>query len=543
MNKSIFLRIKQFCLGLLIGLSCNSAHSMDLLDDLDIFDPNIAIDDITFDTKKVNPADILPLLVEILDILPILQEDLYCKTYPLNKRSLLDLPFVRPYRWHSIYDQKVGVQLFYNQTDRMHFTGRCDNISSYLAICNSNLLRKLSDKLDEDIIREQFPDFDLDPLCIFPLFRNMTIQERRLGFMFSGSQRWKTLTFRAYAPLYYLERNYFLTNQERKAVEDVFGEQSDTEFQDQHMISDKIGIGDTRLVCAYHVLRCPDIALNLGFQLTIPTAFPFKKGLKGASFQQWKKIRHCKFSIQELWELAQEDVNAATEYGSDFFLGALDTLSANLLDTPLGNNQHLGIGLFFQNKSRLSYYFKRPWADQIHYKGNISLEYLLPRTERRFFLIRTDNDSLDKRLFDEERADDDPAYAANWLNLIEETFTNKFYPVALDTRIQPGLIFHWTSNMFYERGPWRYQLGTDWYIQTPTSLESLEVPQDIGACNIELKKAEPPYMYQSKICGGIYYSFERPCRTWNLSLYGDYTYWTEGLGKDFTLSLNLEVDF
>jgi len=543
MKKSILLTIKRLFFSLLIAFTCTAPHYAHGMDDLDIFDPDIDIENITFDMKKVNPADILPLLIDILDILPILQEDLYCKTYPLNTRSLLDMPFVRPFRWHSMYDKKFGFQLFYNQTSRMYFTKDCDNISSYLAICNPNLLRKLSDKLDEDIIRDYFPDFDLDPICVFPLFRNMTIQDRRLGFMFSGSRRWRDLTFRAYAPVYYLERNYYLTNKERKAIEDVFGAQSDTTFQDQHMISDKVGVGDTRLICAYHIVRRENLALNLGFQATIPTAFAFKKGLKGSSFSQWKKIRHCKFSIQDLWDLAQEDVKAATEYGTDFFLGMLDTLSANLLDAPLGNNQHLGIGLFFQNKSRLSYFFKRPWADQIHYKGNISLEYLLPRTERRLFMIRTDKEILDKQFFDPIRSENDPEYAREWLELIEETFTNKFYPVALDTRIQPGLIFQWTSSMFYERGPWRYQLGTDWYIQTPTVLESLDVPPDIGAPCIDLKKAEPPYIYQSKICGGLYYSYEQPCRTWNFSLYGDYSYWTSGIGKDFTVSFNVEVDF
>jgi len=526
----------------------NFSHVIYPMDDWDILadDPSLNqfLEQNEFSiNRKVNPAEILPLLIDILDILPILQEDLYCKTYPLNTRSLLDMPFVRPYRWHKEWDRKFGFQLFYNQTSRMFFTKECDNISSYLAICNPNLLRKLSEKLSEDIIREQFENFDLNPICVFPLFRNMTVQDRRLGFMFSGSQRWRRFTFRAYAPVYYLERNFFLTNEERRRVEEIFGAQSDTTFQDQHLISDKLGIGDTRLVFAFHVLNRENFDINFGFQTTLPTAFAFTKGLKGSSFKQWKNIRHCSFSIQELWDLAQKDVKSATEYGTDFFLGALDILAANLIDAPLGNNQHPGIGLFTQTRSRLSYFFKRPWANSIKYKGTLSLEYLIPKKERRFFLIKTDKDQLDKNLFDADRSENDPEYAAWWLRLIEETFTNKFYPVALDTRIQPGIIFQWTSNLFYERGPWRFQLGTDWYIQSPTSLESIEVPPNIGAPCIDLKKAEPPYTYQSKICGGIFYSIKQPTKEWNLSFYSDYTYWSNGIGKDFTLAFNVELDF
>ena len=494
-------------------------------------------------TKNIDPADILSILILQLKILDILKEDLYCKTYPLNYRSLLDMPFVRPYRWHKERDRKFGLQLFYNQTSRMFFTKKCDSLYSYLAICNPNLLRKLSELTSQEIIRDQFPNFNLDPLCVFPLFKNMTIQDRRAGFMFSGSHRWRWLTFRALVPLYYLERNFFLTDEERRKVEDIFGAQSDTTFQDQHLISDKLGVGDTRLIFAFHIIRRENIALNLGFQATVPTAFAFTKGVKGSSFEQWKKIKHRHFSLEELWNLAQQGGKAGTEYGTDFFLGALDTLSANLIDAELGNNQHPGIGFFMQTRSRLSFFFKRPWAHNIKYKGTLSFEYLFPKSEHRFFLIKTDKNALDENLYDDERAQNDPAYARGWLTLIEETFTNKFYPVSLNTRVQPGIIFQWTSNLFYERGPWRFQIGTDWWIQGPTSLEAVDVPQYIGSPCIDIKKAEPPFAFQSKVCGGIFYSLKRPAHEWNISLYGDYTYWSKGIGRDFTLSFNVELDF
>ncbi|TET05769.1 hypothetical protein E3J79_04500 [Candidatus Dependentiae bacterium] len=528
-----------------VMLSCFITYPMD---EWDIFADDPAIDQFLEQhefsmVRQIKPEEILTILIDGLNILDILKEDLYCKTYPLNTRSLLDLPFVRPYHWHNKWDRKIGVQPFYNQTNRMFFTKKCDALSSYLAICNPNLLRKLSEALSQDMIREEFPDFKLDPICIFPLFRNMTVQERRAGLMISGSRRWRWVTFRAFAPIYYLERNFFLTNEERRKAEAVFGAPSDTSFQDNHLISDKLGIGDTRFIVAFHVIRRENCVINLGFQTTIPTAFAFKKGLKGSSFEQWKKIRHCRFSIETLWDLAQKDVKSATEYGTDFFLGVLDTLAANLLDVELGNNKHPGIGFFMQTKNRLSFLFKRPWAHSIKYKGTVSLEYLLPKTERRFFLIKTCPEELDKDLYNSDQAEIDPEYALQWLTLIEETFTNKFYPAALDTRVQPGIIFQWTSNFFYETGPWRFLLGTDWWIQGPTSLESLEVPSDIGALRIDLKKAEPCYAFQSKICGGIFYTFKQLRRNWNLSLYGDYTYWSSGIGNDFTVAFNFEVDF
>jgi len=524
---------------------------MDALDDLAIYD-DLFRDDSTNDqfveqtvfkqSCELSSAD-LTILIDGLNILEILQEDLYRKTYPLNDRNILDAPFIRPYRWHIDWCSKLGVSLFYNQTGRMFFTKNCDNLSSYLSICNSNLLRKLSAITSQEFIREATGDnFNMCPLCIFPLFKNMTVQERKSGFMLWGSQAWNCWTFRAYVPLYYIERNFFMTDQERKRTEAILGE-SDPQFQDQHLISDKFGFGDTRLICAYHAYRSECMDVNAGIQFTIPTAFAFKKGLKGSSFSQWKKLRRCKFNLEELWCLAQEDTAAATEYASDFFLGALDTLSANLLDVPLGNDQHPGIGVFTQTRSRWSTFIHRPWADNVQYMGTLSLEYLLPRYETRFFSIKADNSQLQTNLYDNERALDDDEYVDYWVNLIEDTFTNKLYPVALKTRIQPGIIFHWTSNFFIEHKNWRYQLGTDWYIQGSDSIEAINVPQNIGAGNIDIRKAKQSFIYQSKVCGGLFYSIVRPTHEWNISLFADYTYWTKGMGNDFTLVFNWEVNF
>ena len=56
-----------------------------------------------------------------------------------------------------------------------------------------------------------------------------------------------------------------------------------TNFQDQHLICDKFGIGDTRIYLDYPIIKKKYLSTRLGILTTIPTAFAMVKGVKGTS--------------------------------------------------------------------------------------------------------------------------------------------------------------------------------------------------------------------------------------------------------------------
>jgi hypothetical protein len=82
----------------------------------------------------------------------------------------------------------------------------------------------------------------------------MTVEERQVGFMFHCMKRWHKTTFRLMLPIYYLQSNFSLTQQEQDEVAETLGpilgtmtpEEADI-FNKAHFISDKIGFGDTRI--------------------------------------------------------------------------------------------------------------------------------------------------------------------------------------------------------------------------------------------------------------------------------------------------------
>lgn len=180
-------------------------------DGMDIFadDPDVDGNVMPINTSitRATPVAIVELLQTYM-VIDILQHNLYLRTNPLNTRSLLD---------YSIYfDQKlsydcgwvVGAHGFYNQTSRAYFTSNSDNISSYLAICDPALLsdiQKIAPLLG-----------NLDPIALMPLFQNFTVQDRRIGGMIHAARYFDKATLRFWLPLYYLERNFYATDQERQ---------------------------------------------------------------------------------------------------------------------------------------------------------------------------------------------------------------------------------------------------------------------------------------------------------------------------------------
>ena len=131
------------------------------------------------------------------------------------------------------------------------------------------------------------------------------MQERRLGLMIGGKTTWNRWHFNIMAPWYYLERNHFVDQEVQDDLEEVscrilFHLQQPLknwlkqnarkpDFQDQHLICDKFGIGDTRIYLDYPIIKKKYLSTRLGILTTIPTAFAMEKGLKGTSFAFSKK--------------------------------------------------------------------------------------------------------------------------------------------------------------------------------------------------------------------------------------------------------------
>ncbi len=513
--------------------TCANLFNDEYMDDM--IDSN---DPISADSSlyRIPPETIITLLKD-LGALQILQEPFYLFTNSINSRDIIDYPDFEPRPCKQDEDRMLVWHIFYNQTSHGYLTGHSTDMNKYLALEQDTLLEKLENSL-EKIIGLGFNN-SFNVAETLALFAHTKVQERRAGFMFQSLTKWDRINLRIALPFYYRQRNFFLTNVERRAIEQQFGAstpEEQREFQDNHLISDTLGFGDTRLELDFKLFQsAPNV--RLGVELTIPTAFAVKKGLKGTHFP--KPSGQPTFDFDQLYDLignitdptAQQEVLTILR---EFSLCALDRLSANLLDTQLGNGNHFGIGALLRTKTPLALFLKWPWADKVCFNNRTSIQYLFPSTERRFYIKNPSNFSV--------RNFDDAEQAINNLTFLEQELVDRIYPIALDTGIQNGLQFRATSQFCFSHCGWSFIVGTDWWVQGKERFSNPKgTPEQLQQIN--RRKAQTRFAYQNKIMGSIVYTLERPEHDWHFSIVGDATTINAGIGKDFTVAVSIETSF
>ena len=527
--------------GLLIG------------DDIDIFnDPtiNTFIDNNQFKASiEFEPQDIVAALVDI-GVVSILEEDLFCRTSPLNKRSILDYPNFILQRDYKFKRGSMCAHFFYNQTTRMYFTESSSCINTYLAITQPTLMCKIADSVEK--LKEIFGDdaFSFDCIRALALFQNATVQERRLGLMIQGWWKvFKDFRFAFKLPFYWRERNYYMTEEEQEAIEAEFGALSQEEqeaFQEAHMISDKFGFGDLRLDMDFPVIsNYGKMRSRMGFFVTIPSSIPIIKGLLGSDYQPTS----CrpKFNFSEMFNLAG-DPSTRDELDKivrDFFLCAIDGISSNLLDTSLGNNRHLGIGFLMRTKTPLSVLIKRPWAEKVYWKGKMTFEYLFPHRRKRWFIQYQNPCLFAERNFEDYTEDPEEISterAMSDLEFLEKHFVDKFFPYVFDTKVRPGIVFMWASRLAYESRKIGFNLGWDTWVRTGERLSDIFVTNSLQS-SLDVQKAKRCFAYQWGVYASLFFKIKRWTKEIVISLNANAIASSRGIGQDFLLSLNIESNF
>lgn len=489
-------------------------------------------------SRAISPATIMAILNQ-LQVPTILQEPLFLHTNVLNRRSLLDQPIFEPDRAEFPGKFVVGASAFANKINRSNFTRGSDKLKSYVALAEASLIAKLQNTIN--LANDFSPGLNIDVATIFALFENMTVEERQVGFMFHLMKSWRHVTFRIMMPIYYLERNFSLTKKEQDAVAEELGAvdpEEEERFRKAHFISDKIGFGDTRIEVDSTVLKRPSYKLRCGGFATIPTGWTWGGGFLGSLFAKPSTLPN--FELEALFnaienpgiDSEQEAKNVLTE----FFLDSFDRVAADLIDVPLGNDKHLGLGVYTRGKMPLRHYMNTTFAERMHLASRLSLELFLPATEKRFYINKIDEAAFGDHNFE------DPDFAAENVQFLKEQFVSRLFLRAFDTRVVPGVIFRWSTGLYYKGQSWGFNLGPDFWLQSKARLSSIGAPARTLS-RIDIPKAKQPIAYQAKIFGGIVFKHKTDRSTWFFSINADASLAEKGLAQDYTLSFNFESSF
>lgn len=487
----------------------------------------------------ITPGDPPPLI----DAPAILRENIYKSTVgPVTRRSLLDEPALMP-DWLATDCWSIYIQPFYNFSPHVFFTENSPFLCSYIDLTNQNIVNEISAR---DFVTVNVPE-------ILGLFTPIKLQQHRAGFMFGLSKVFDRWAFSFRLPLYYLLEHFFLTNKEIDRIKnspfiaqlqltqkDPSGcdenEAKAKEFVLQHLVSDRVGIGDSRLNLMWTPYCTSRTQFWLGLRMTLPTASTITSALLGGRFAECSDIPP--FNVKRLFntffcangaveqKLANEEIQRTV---TDFLVGTLDRLSTILINTPLGNGKHFGAGPEVT--------FKYNFNDYFSMQTYVAVEAFTKHKERRFFLVRKNQSDFDRNF----RTDNAEIADAN-LAFLNQQIINTLYPRGVKIEVKPGLSAQVNHSFRYDTEHWNAHIGFDYWHQGKERLGAILKGPPIP---LVIEKGIRPPAQQGKVFAGFGYYGCTPCRGlgWHLLVNADATVFNKGIGESYTLGILLGIDF
>jgi hypothetical protein len=189
----------------------------------------------------------------------------------------------------------------------------------------------------------------------------------------------------------------------------------------------------------------------------------------------------------------------------------------------------VGLGFFAYNELRAT--------QKLVFKTRAALEYLLPAAEKRFYLQR--KNPADFARFNT----DNPQNCNEDLAFLQQQLINTLFPSVCNTIVFPGFIFKFSGALEGQMTPaWKLMMGYDLWWQQKEKLGSITCSM-LCKDQLETTIAIRPTAFQNKIFGGVSYAKKGKRYDWCLSLLGDRTFISSGIGKDFSIIGRFEFLF
>lgn len=501
--------------------------------------------------RKLTHYDALSILTAV-KVPSALYKDIYSQTYPLAERSIFFLPSMLLYHSEHLpcldcFPNLWRLNFFFNQTKKLPF-GNSHHICEYLSFDKNPIF-----ELDENALEQiKFNSF----LGALDVIKHGKVSERRTGFYMQYLHSFDCrVSLEVDVPFYYLERNYYLDDDEIRNLEmnlhkagipqqPACNKKHQERLMAKYAVSDKVGFGDTTIRVGWLVNPCFDCApLKIGLLLRLPTDATVKEEVIGTYFK--RDIADPHLDIYRLMCLAQQDPEAggnlkeATKIARKLLLKVSNRLSSILLDRPLGAD-HFGIGAFADNYIMFN--------DNTCFRWAFNSEYLIPSKELRFFCIKKNKADFEIERFEELISKYDPDELDPVLKKeISKTFDflntyalGTLMPKAICTRISPGFIFQITAGPQINYCEWQLNFGYDFWYQQKETIQYLYVENPEI---YDITKGTRPNSYQFKFFAELRKTFKDSNYCASFGLHGEEAILTKGIGRDFNVALDFQILF
>ncbi len=486
----------------------------------------------------ISKDDAVANLTTLVDAQKVLQNPLYYRSNPPLRRNIIDNPIFQQFVEQGLHGQNFSFKPFATQTFKEYFYDTRSNINYYIDMNQNDANNALNDLLTkiEDV------DFEGVNLSnVLGLFNTIYLEERRAGAMFEYVKSTDTWTLSGRIPFLYAEHNLNMPEEDQLIVQkNLFF--SDTGFDEvdfarEHLISDQVGFGDLRLNFEHLFIDTHKQVFSAGVRATIPTAFAVKKGLYGTNFNVYAPAPafdlYTDLLLPGMSTPPDQNIPLVQENIQKLGNAIMDRLSTILVQTPLGNNHHLGIGVFTHNKMIFS--------EKFSLSGLLSAEMLLPANEQRFFITYTPVTAFNA--FDWDDTNPATGQLSAKLDFLNQQFIAKFFPTRYNVSVFPGFIIQSTSAFTYTGRRLDITAGTDLWWHTDERFLTIDAPAEIKNQQIIKKSmAKMGYGYQSMLWFSLEKKF-KPGSSWKFGLRGEVTANSFGVGEEWGACLLIQKFF
>ncbi len=483
----------------------------------------------------VDPLDLVQILTGSSPEIPIhletlTQKNLYARTNPTITRPISDLPYFQTTPdYHSTQKQNLQCSFFYNQTTSKYFYNEDSSIREYLGLFNDDFTEFFEDL--SKALKNIDPDSkEISVDSILGLFSNIKLEERRAGTVFAWNWETRNFKLQTQLPLYYIEHNFMLTEDEQAAIannEFVKEFTRDQPANDpnalnkairEHVAEDLLGLGDIKI--SFLAKGCVgNLSGSLGPELILPSACIFTDKLIGGRFENCPKqpsINFLMFACALEEGLAQKELDVVKQFG----IGIIERL------TRITGNTSLGQGyLSMYGRGEIEYFMTPSFSQKhmIRIGGGTS-----------YYTTRFFNENKQAAAFDRDY--DSQALATDNLRFLQDQFVSSTYPFPRSVLITPGPRLEYRGALKKEHWAGKLECGYDFWFQ---GAEQISLQHNYTRYfSLNMETARPSNAFENKLFASLTWIGSRNTRDWNIALFGDYTFYSQGTGNDWSLGFS-----
>lgn len=421
-----------------------------------------------------------------------------------------DILYLLPHKMTALERGGFALHYFFNMTNRMKFT-----------------LNDLFDSQTIDGIVDQLlilspPESAAEISSVIPIFKKMTIQERKTGILGQFGFIKGPWMLQAHTSLLLGERNFWLSKSDQREAKEIMrrllGDNGEA-FDESELFRIRVGLGDTRLKAGLNTVNAPNMQIDVGFEGIIPTS---------EIFNSIKLNTNLPDIIEKEVFLGKVQDNA---------LPVLRNIRDYLISPRMGNGGHFGLGCFFESKIGIFHDIAQLWM-------RLSYDKLLPGKEDRLIMV--------KQVVTPE--DLGAAYSATdevAAQVLNDYLEQYIFPSAFSVGVNPGGVINFVTSISVDIRRMRCAFGYDFYAQQKERIKKLygtRLMRDDGTplqlSDIRVDDAVSQEIRQHKIFTEMLYKLKTTEKnSMSLGLGGDYTISSKEMGRDWTLYFKFTASF